>query len=116
MPAILALALAALAVAAVFALLNADRTGVGDVSPTPSASPSATPEPEWLAALVREVERDCGEELAQEFEADARTMDEEEARDAADELRESCADNGRGNGRGNGNGGGGNSGPGGGDD
>ena len=113
-PAALLLALAALGVAAMVAFVNADQPSlVADPSPTSTATPAPT-DPPWLADLVAEVERDCGEDIAAEFRTDARGMDEEDARDAAGELRDSCkgekpgkGNGGGGNGGGNGNGNGG---------
>ena len=113
-PAALLLALAALGVVALVAFVNADQPGlVADPSPTSTPTPAPT-DPPWLDDLVAAVERDCDEAIAAEFRADARSMDEEEARDAAGELRDSCkgekpgkGNGGGGNGGGNGNGNGG---------
>jgi tRNA A-37 threonylcarbamoyl transferase component Bud32 len=108
-PAVAVLALAALVVAALAAFVSADPgTADRDASPTPlaspSASPSATPEPPWLAGLVRAVERDCGPEVAADYEAEVAGLDEEAARDVAEDLRDECDGGGRGKGKGNGNG------------
>jgi serine/threonine-protein kinase len=110
------LALGVVGVAALIAFTTGRPPGVGG-GPSPTAladstqtpAPTATPEPAWLARLVRAVERDCGADVAAQFEAAARDMSEREARDAADEVRDECDGNrGKGNGNGKGGRGGGN--------
>ncbi len=70
----------------------------------PSASPSATPAPTWLDGLVRKVEKACGTDAAAAARSDLATMNEEDAKDVADELADACKKAGRGNGNGNGGG------------
>ena len=82
-----------------------------EATPSPTATVPATPVvAEWLQALVDQVARRCDEETTSEAEEAMATMNEEEARDYADELAKECRrdDNGNDGNGGNGNGGNGN--------
>jgi hypothetical protein len=88
--------------------------GTGAESPSPTASASAstpTPTPEWLAGLLSEVAKHCGDEPAAAVAAELEVMTEEQATDRAEEIVDACKDekggggNGGGNGRGRGGGG-----------
>lgn len=113
------LGLGALAVVLVLAAFAASRPDAfGDVEPPPasasSAPATASPDPEWLADLVRKVGEECGADVASGAEEELASLDEDEAEELADAIIDGCEDgggggngNGRGNGRGNGNGRGG---------
>ncbi|MGQ0607669.1 MAG: serine/threonine-protein kinase [Chloroflexota bacterium] len=76
-----------------------------------SAAPAATPTPApptpppWLAGLVEDVAKDCGDEIVAQAEAEMAAMTEDEAKDRADDVIRACKedDEGGGNGQGRGN-------------
>ena len=76
----------------------------GDASPTQATTPSPTPVPEWLAALVLSVEESCGPELAAQAESEMLALAQADAESYASDLIEGCRDDGGGDGRGKGNG------------
>jgi serine/threonine-protein kinase len=104
------------------ASLGADPPAVAeDASPSiepSSATPAVTPPPEWLAKLVADLAKDCGDGIGADREAELASMSEEEAEETVDELADACKEddggpgngnpgnngNGNGNGRGNGRG------------
>jgi tRNA A-37 threonylcarbamoyl transferase component Bud32 len=104
-------AAAALATLAVLVLsgLAGDPGTVGE-EPSPSASPPAAVDPEWLAGAVEEIEEACGDDAAETAAAEMATMDADAAEAHFQAVIASCADdddddgNGNGNGRGRGNG------------
>ena len=107
LPIALLAALAGLAViaAVVMANIGPDAGLVdGEASPTESATPSPTPVPEWLSALVLSVEESCGPELAAQAESEMSLLAQEDAQAYAGELIDSCKGDEGGNGRGKGNG------------
>jgi len=123
--AIAALLVAGLVGAFVLASLRADPPAVAeDASPSvtpPSVTPAATPPPpEWLAKVLSDLEKDCGDEIAADMEAELASMSEEDAKETVDGLTDACKDGddgGGGGGNGNsGNGGNGNGNGGGNDD
>ena len=117
---VLLLAVAALAVA--FGLGRGDGAiGVepiasASVSPTVAPTPTATPTPEWLAKLVEEIAKECGDGAEATIAADEAmaSMTEEDAKAYAEEQKDACkearegegggGDGGGGNGNGNGRG------------
>jgi hypothetical protein len=113
---VLLLAVAALAVA--FGLGRGDGAiGVepiasASVSPTVAPTPTATPRPEWVARLVEDVAKECGdgtEATIAAAEAMA-SMTEEDAKAYAEEQKDACkeaAEDGEGGGGDRGGGGGG---------
>jgi serine/threonine-protein kinase len=119
--ALLALGIA-LAVAAFAALgQDADRQPADSTpSPTPTstATPAPTPPPEWLAKMLEELQKECGPSVAGEQEPILAALSEEEAKEAAERLKEQCKESREddGGGEGNGRGGNGNRGRGGGND
>ncbi len=89
--------------------------GIGEIAPStaPSPTPTAAPsDPPWLAKLVREVEKECGDRAAAAAAGDLRLLSEDDAKDQAEALADACKEeaegrgngNGQGNGRGNGRG------------
>ena len=107
-------ALAVVAVLVAFAANRPDAAAESSLPPSTSVAPTTTP-PAWLAGLVDKVEKECGADAAATAEGEMAAMTEDQAKDHADALVDSCksADddddgggngNGRGNGNGNGNG------------
>lgn len=106
----LGVAAAVLLLVAGMALVN-DR--VPDSAEAAAPTPTATPEPPWLAGLAAAIGEACGEAAAEEARAELASMSEEEATDHAEEQVAACAEDdgegeddkpkkGGGNGRGNG--------------
>ncbi len=110
---VLLLAVAALAVA--FGLGRGDGAiGVepiasASVSPTVEPTPTATPTPEWLAKLVEEIAKECGDgtEATIAGEEAMASMTEEDAKAYAEEQKDACKEAGEGEGGGGGGDGGG---------
>ena len=107
MPLAAALALVAVALIVAAALApNAEApSGVGaDATPTteptatteptqtatPTASPEGPAEPEWLAGLVEDVRKACGDEEAEDAAAEMSTMSRGQARKHARDLTREC--------------------------
>ena len=80
-------------------------------SQAPPATPAPTAPPEWLAKVLEDLAKDCGDELAVEMEAELASMSEEQADETVDGLIDACKEQNRGGGNG-GNGNGGNGGTG----
>ena len=76
----------------------------GDASPTQATTPTPTPVPEWLGALVLSVEESCGPELAAQAESEMLALAQADAESYASDLIEGCRDDEGGDGRGKGNG------------
>ena len=114
-----ALLLLGLAGAFILGNLPGDPPAVGEepsasAIQAPSATPAPTAPPEWLAKILEDLAKDCGDELAIEMEAELALMSEDQADDTVDGLADACKEEGRGGGNGgNGNGGNGNGGNGG---
>ena len=111
LPIALLAALAGVAVVAAVVMANiGPDAGLVDAdgSASQAATPSPTPVPEWLSALVLSVEERCGPELAAQAESEMSLLAQEDAESYAGELIDSCkgdeGGNGRGKGKGNGNG------------
>jgi serine/threonine-protein kinase len=86
--------------AVVMANIGPDAGFVGaDGSPTPAATPSSTPLPEWLPALVLSVEESCGPELAAQAESEMSLLPQEDAESYAAGLIDTCTDDGGGDAR-----------------
>ena len=105
-----AVALAGLVLLAAIVLGN----GIPGTGSTPSSSPTATeasptppPTPDWLAGLVSDVAKHCGEQRAAEVATELESMTEEQAASYAEEIVDACKDENRGGGNGQGRGGGG---------
>lgn len=77
-------------------------------SPSPTASaPEPTPTPEWLAGLLSEVAKHCGDERVAEVGGELEAMSAEQAADYVEEVVDACKEGNRGGGNGRGRGGGG---------
>ena len=79
--------------------IPADRSRCDpDARPTQTASPSASPEasaePEWLAGLVQDVREACGDEAAADAAAQMSTMSRGQARKYARDLTRGCDEDG----------------------
>ena len=100
--------LAGLAVVAAIVLGNAIPGTGSTASPSPTAStPAPTPTPEWLAGLLSDVAKHCGDERVAEVAGELEAMSEEQAADSVEEIVDACKDESRGGGNGRGQGGGG---------
>jgi tRNA A-37 threonylcarbamoyl transferase component Bud32 len=100
--------LAVVAVLVAFAANRPDAAAESSLPPSGSVAPTFTP-PAWLAGLVDKVEKECGADAAATAEGEMAAMTEDQAKDYADALVDSCKSDddgggGNGNGRGNGNG------------
>ena len=103
---VLILALGGLA----FAIVGNQPPAATDGSPTPGLTTAPTPAPEWLAKLLDELRKECGQEEAAAHAPELATLSEEEAKEVADDLKEQCKEareegggNGDRGGRGDGN-------------
>ncbi|HEX7195247.1 MAG TPA: serine/threonine-protein kinase [Candidatus Limnocylindria bacterium] len=110
------LLLAGVALASAFGLGRSDGAIGGEpiasASASASPSPTATPRPEWLAKLVEDVAKECGEGTALTLEAEEAmaSMTEEDAKAYAEDQRDACKEAADGDGEEGEGGGGGNAG------
>ena len=113
--AIAVLVLAGLVGVLALANLGANPPAAAEVAspslePSQAATPASTPPPEWLAKVLSDLAKDCGDGVATDMEAELASMSEDDAEETVDGLVDDCKDEdgGRGNGNsgnnGNGNG------------
>jgi eukaryotic-like serine/threonine-protein kinase len=123
--AILLAAIAGIAVLGGAALVGGGLNGgIGDEAPSASTPAVATPSPapEWLAELLNEVRKHCGDDAVTAAAAELTGLSREDAQERVKQLEEACKEaregqgGGNGEGRGNGNGNGNGNGRGGGGD
>jgi eukaryotic-like serine/threonine-protein kinase len=98
-------ALAGLVLVAAIVLGNAIPGTGSAASPSPTAFAATTPTPEWLAGLLGDVVKHCGDARAAEVAPELEAMSEEQAAAHAEEIVDACKDENRGGGNGRGRGG-----------
>jgi serine/threonine protein kinase len=104
-PVALAAALAAVALLALLTVAFLDpgrQPTIAAPSSTPTVvpTPAPTPVPEWMAKLLDEYRKHCGDQNLGEVAAAIAALDEEEAKDYVEEASKPCKKGNRGNGGG----------------